>query len=281
MTPTPPSRRIGLGHGWRWFTGAWGMLRRRPQVFLLMGLTMAIIDMLSSLPLIGLLAGLFMLIAGPALLAGICMEAHGAAAGRTPNWQHLFTPLLDPARRREAIKLCIPLVIGKLTAIFMLAIVLLEKLARSGANLADLNHHPDQLIALLKSDAMRPWLFVALAIVLFAWTFTALAIPGVVLTSSRASTAMTESFRLVWHHLGAWIVAALALFVCVGIVFWLLSLTHVILIVQLGTFTLLYALLGPMLYLAWRDLGGLPTANTTPAAPKPPAPPPPSGFLEA
>src|SRR5699024_3268023 len=97
-------------------------------------------------------------------------------------------------------------------------------------------------------------------------------------------SAMGTGFHQVWRHVPACIVAALTLFACVLAVALVLYLTRLMLLVQLGFFTTLYALLGPMLYAAWRDLGGHPPADDPgqpPAPPRPPAPPPPSGVLEA
>lgn len=272
-------RRIGAAHGWRWFTIALSMVRRQPVVFLGMGLFVAVVD--TVLPIIGPLAVLIM---GPAFLCGICVAADATARRQSPAFAQLFAVLVQSERRGEALKLCIPLVLGKLAAAMILGFALASQLARQGIKVETLQGHPDKLMALLVSEAMVPWLLVALAVVLFAWTVTALAIPRVAFSRESALAAISTGFRQVWQHFSAWIVAVLALFACLLIVVTVLYLTHLMLLVQLGFFTILYALLGPMLYAAWRDLGGYPPSdgpNQPPAPPRPPSPPPPSGVLEA
>jgi hypothetical protein len=121
------------------------------------------------------------------------------------------------------------------------------------------------------------------AIVLLAWTFTALAVPRVALRGEAAFVAMGESFRRVWRSIGAWIVAAVLLFAGLVLLSILLMLTHVMAVVQLGLYTALYAVLGPLLHAAWRDLDDHADSSDRDdrAPPPPPAPPPPSGILEA
>lgn len=274
--PPAPPPKIGIGHGWHWFTGALGMVRHWPTVFLPMGFIVAAIHTL--IPILGPLA---ILIMGPAFLAGIGVAAHTAASGRPPAIRQLFAMFEHPAQRHEALKLCIPLVIGKVAAFMVLGFALADYMSSQGIRTTSLEGHPEKVMALLESSAMRPWLFVALALLLLAWTFTALAIPRVALSRARATAAMAESFRLVWRHLAAWIVALVALLAGLIVLAWLLLLTRIGLLMQLGVLTAMYAVLGPMLYIAWRDLGGTPSKRETHPPSAPPSPPPPTGVLEA
>lgn len=279
MSPAQPPRKVGAAHGWRWFTIALDMVRRQPVVFLGMGLFVAGVG--SLIPYIGRLA---ILIMGPAFLAGICVAADATARKQSPAFAQLFALLAQPERRGEALKLCIPLVLGKLAAAMILGFALAGQLARQGIQMETFQGHRDELMALLVSEAMMPWLLVALAAILFSWTVTALAIPRVAFSRESAFAAMAAGFRLIWQHFSAWIVAALALFACLLVVVMVLMLTGFMPVVLLGFFTILYALLGPMLYAAWRDLGGRVQGDDPdqpPAPPRPPAPPPPSGVLEA
>lgn len=277
MTPStpPPPPKIGMRHGWHWFTGALGMVRRYPTVFLPMGLIVGCIDLF---PLIGPLIVLFL---GPTFLAGVCVAAYTVSEGHPPALRQLFALFQPSQQRHEAFKLCIPLVLGKLAAGMILAFALLHQAAAQGIKLSALRQNPHELWTFIAGDAMRPWLLLALAIFLLAWTLTALAIPHVALSAQPAYTSMGKSFKQIWRHLAAWIVAAAALFACLILIAWLLELTRIALIMKLGIFTFLYAVLGPMLYLAWRDHGGTPTTHDANTPPAPPSPPPPSGVLEA
>ena len=280
MNPALPPRRMGASHGLKWLLEACGMIRRWPTIFLAMGFIMAVIS------LVPYLGGLAILIMGPALLAGIVAAADTAQRGQSPAIHQLFTMFQETAQRNEALKLCLPLVIGKFVAAMVVAVGLLRTMTRLGVDVHTLEGHPEKVLALLTDGSMLGWLVAALAIVLLAWTFTALAIPRVALKREAAFVAVGESFHRVWHSIGAWAVATILLFVGLLLLSMLLMLTHVMAIVQLGLYTALYAVLGPLLHAAWRDLGG--HADTSgdddhghSNGPPPPAPPPPSGFLEA
>lgn len=272
--PTPPPRHIGAGHGLKWLLEALGMVRRWPGTFLAMGLIMAVI---SLVPYLGGFAILFL---GPALLAGIATAADTAWRGRTPATHQLFTMFQETAQRNEALKLCLPLVIGKLVAVMVLVVAVSRIMARRGMDVHALEGHPEKVLALFTDSSMPGWLALAVAIVLLAWTFTALAIPRVALRGEAAFAAMGESFRRVWRSIGAWIVAAILLFAGLVLLSMLLMLTHIMAIVQLGLYTALYAVLGPLLHAAWRDLDGS-RVDTHHAPPAPPTSPPASGVFEA
>ncbi len=276
-TPPSPPPRTGAGHGLKWLLEALGVVRRWPLVFLPMGLIVAII---SVVPYLGGLAILFM---GPALLAGIVVAADTARRGRTPAVHQLFAMFQEPARRNESLKLCLPLVIGKFTAGMVLAGAMLGIVSRSGIDPRSLEGQPEKILALFASGNVAGWLALVVAIVLLAWTFTALAIPRVALGREAAFEAIGRGFRQVWRSIGAWAVAILLLFAGLVLLTMLLMLTRSLVVVQVGLYTALYAVLGPLLHAAWRDLGGHAATQDDRhrAPPPPPAPPPPSGVLEA
>lgn len=275
--PTPPPRHIGAGHGFKWLLEALRTVRRWPGTFLVMGFIMAVI---SLVPYLGGFAILFL---GPALLAGIVTAADTAWRGGTPATYQLFTMFQETAQRNEALKLCLPLVVGKLVAFMVLVVAVFRIMARRGMDVHTLEGHPEKALVLFTDSSMPGWLALALAIVLLAWTFTALAIPRVALRGETAFVAMGESFRRVWRSIGAWIVVAVLLFAGLVLLMTLLMLTQVMAVMQLGLYTALYAVLGPLLHAAWRDLDGHVDASDKDdrAPPPPPAPPPPSGILEA
>jgi len=274
--PTPPSRHIGAGHGLKWLLEALGMVRRWPGAFLSMGLIMAVIS------LIPYLGGLAILIMGPALLAGIVTAAETARRGHAPATHQLFAMFQETAQRHEALKLCLPLVVGKIAAAMIVVVAMFRVMTRLGMDVHALEGHPEKMLAVLADGSMPGWLALAVAIVLLAWTFTALAVPRVALRGEAAFVAMGESFRRVWRSIGAWIVAAVLLFAGLVLLSMLLMLTHVMAVVQLGLYTALYAVLGPLLHAAWRDLDDhADSSDKDDRAPPPPPAPPPSGILEA
>lgn len=273
MNGKPPRR--SAGHGWSWMVDALKTVCQWPAVFLPMGLIVAVIQ------LIPLLGGLVLLVAGPALVAGSIVAAHAASRGMTPVISQLFALFEEPTRRKEALKLCLPLLAGKFLALIVLAVALTRQLLTSGTDMQSLEGHPEKVLALLGQADMMPWLAAALAIVLLAWTFTAMAIPRVALGHEPAFDAIRHGLRQVWASIGAWIIAALLLFAIILVVTSVLMLTKMMLVMQLGVYTALYAILGPLLYAAWRDISGATSTSAPKTDHSPRNAPPPSGVLEA
>lgn len=271
--PSPDPRKVPASQGWAWIGAAFAMVRRWPSVFPLMGLCMGLI---TWVPLFGVA---ILLLCGPGLLAGCVIAARSAATGGKPEVRQLWSMFEQPARRSEAFKLCIPLVAGKLAAIIVVAIGLDRYLVGHGMKPTVIEHDPQKLVEIFAHGDMLIWLGVAVLLVLVAWTFTALAIPKVALENKPAFVAMGESARQIWSNLGAWLVAFVGLFMVMMVVAWLLLLTRIPALMQLGTYTAMNMLLGPVLYTAWHELGG----ETPPAGPSRPAssPPPPTDVLEA
>lgn len=263
------------GHAWQWLVEALGTIRRWPGVFLPMGLIVAVIQMI---PFLG---GLVLLVTGPALVAGSIVAAHAASLGKPPAISQLFAMFENPARRGEALKLCLPLLAGKFAALLLIAFMLTRHMLAAGLDMQTLEEHPEKVAALLLQADMMPWLLAAIAIVLLAWSFTALAIPRVALGNESAFEAIRQGVRQVWASIGAWIVVVLLLFAGLLVVTTLLMLTQVMLLMQLGLFTALYAVLGPLLHAAWRDINGTAPPPQPPSPAPPRRPPPPSGVLEA
>lgn len=268
--------RRPANHGWLWVVEGLKTVRRCPGVFLSMGLIVAVIQMI---PMLG---GLVLLVTGPALVAGTIVAAQAATRGTRPAVGQLFAMFDAAPRRTEALKLCVPLLVGKGLALLVLAMAVARRLAASGVEMQELEGHPEKILALFGQGDMLPWLLAAIVLVLLAWTFTALAIPRVALGSERAFDAMRHGVRQVWASLGAWVVVLLLLFSALMAVTTVLMLTQWMLVVQIGLYTALYAVLGPILHAAWRDIGGAGPAPPPPPTPGPrPTPPPPSGVLEA
>jgi hypothetical protein len=272
--PTPP-RRVIAGHGFTWLREALGMVRRWPFVFLPMGL---IVGIISLAPYAGFFA---ILILGPTFLAGMSIAAQTATRGERPAVHQLFTLFAEPRWRNQGLKLCLPLIAGEFIAFMVLVGAVMAAITRAGTTPQAIQGHPEKIAALLEGGAMAGWLVLAVAIVAFAWTVIALAIPRVALARQNGFDAMREGFRSVWRNIGACAVAIIGLFVGLMVLMWLLALTRSLIVIQLGLTTALYAVAGPLLHAAWRDLGDGEAASGEPRDAPPPSAPPPSGVLEA
>lgn len=242
---TSPSR-IPASRGWQWLTEAWHTVRQWPQVFVPMGLIIAGIHVL---PYIG---GLVILVAGPALVAGTVVAADTAARGGTPAFRQLVAMFEADTTRGESLKLCLPSVIGKFVAGMLVGIVVARRLMQAGVDPESLG--VTDLLKLLASGDMIVWLLLAAMIVLLAWTFLVLAIPRVALHQASAFDAMRAGVAQAWRGIGAWAIVALVLFGLALFAGALLYVTGIPAIMVVGAYTVLYTLLGPVLYAAWRDI---------------------------
>lgn len=260
-------------------TQAVALVVRHAGVFLTMGTLAALIY------LIPLLGGFIMLILGPALIAGAIIAARDAAEGRPPRVGQMFSLFQEDGRLPDALKLCIPLVVGKVLASLVIGMGITRVLLRAGLDIKALESQPQLLIKTLQTSAgdLFGWSIVSLLIVLVAWAFTATAISRVALQRAQPFPAMAESFRLALRHVGAWLLAAVALFLIVFVLAMPLLLGAHLLLAQMLINGLIYSLAGPLLYFAWRDLFGAVSdhAPSAPSASSPEAAQSPSGRFEA
>jgi hypothetical protein len=247
------------------------LVLRHPTVFPLMGM------MVSAIYLIPYVGGLVMLILGPALIAGSVIAARDAVGNGRPAASQLFALFQDQERTRDGIKLCIPLVVGKVLSSLILGIAFSRALLRAGLDMKALQTQPEAVIKALQDagGSLFGWVLVALVILLVAWGFTVLAISRVALDRAEPFKAMRESIRLTRQHVGAWLLAGLFLLLAVFVLSMPLLLGGHLLLAQIVINIVVYSILGPFLYLAWHDL----------CQPQPPdnraTPPQPSGTLEA
>ena len=265
MNTTSP--KVGVARGWRWMTQAVSLVTHNASVFLPMGAIAAVIY------LIPLLGGLIMLILGPALIAGSIIAARDAVNGNQPKVGQMFALFQEDGRLRDALKLCIPLVIGKVVASLILVVGVKRVLLRAGLDLKSLESQSEQLMKSLQGSAgdLFGWSIVSLLILLVAWAFTVTAISRVALDRSEPFAAMAESFRLALRNAGAWLLATLVLFLAVFVLAIPLLIGGHLALTQMLINVLIYSLLGPLLYFAWRDLAQTPDAG----AESPPSAPPP------
>jgi hypothetical protein len=264
--------RVSAGRGWQWVMMALGLLRRWPGVFGMSGLIAAAVSML---PLVG---GLTLMVLGPALIAGTVIAAQRATRGETPHLSDAFTLFREQGRLGPAMALCLPIIAGQLIIGITIGMMIASAAMKAGIDLhsAALEKELAQLVMNM-GTSLFGWAMFALAVVVLSYAFVVTAIPRVGLDRSDAFPAMGESFRTVLRRPGAWLLAALGLFLCLFVPSTLLVMTRSLLLMQLVTTTIFYALLGPTLYFAYRDLYGQPDTTRGTAS----SPPPPASSLEA
>jgi hypothetical protein len=266
-----PVKKIGPGRGWAWVMAALHAVRRWPGVFGMGGLIAAGV---SLLPVLGPLA---LAVLGPAYLAGMVIAADRAARGQTPELGDAFTLFRQQGRLRPALALCLPIVVAQVAALVTLAAMTFRTAVRLGINPA---HTPSEAQLARLADAMAggigTWMAVAIVLMSFAYAFVVLAIPRVGLYGTSPFPAMGDSLRAVLRNTGPWIVALLSLLLWLTPPLMLLMAIRAVLLVQVLGVTAIYALVGPLLYVAWRDIAGADAADG-PATPDEDAPPPP-GF---
>lgn len=251
-------------------------VRRWPGVFGMAGLIAAGV---SLLPLVGPFA---LAVLGPAYLAGLVIAADRAARGQTPELGDAFTLFRQQGRLRPALALCLPLVAAQLTSLVVLATMTFRAAVRLGINPA---HTPSEADLARLAEAMLggigTWVAAAAVLMSFAYAFVVLAIPRVGLYGTSPFQAMGDSVRVVLRNAGPWIVALLSLLLWMMPPLMLLLAIRAVLLVQVLGVASIYALVGPLLYVAWRDIAGADAADEPSSGGEDGPPPPPSPGFEA
>lgn len=260
-------RKVAAGNGWQWIKTAIDVVKRHPVPFLVMGLILAIIGVI---PVLG---GLITLILGPALIGGMCYAAQQADTGRTPEIGHLFRAFQESDRIGSLIALCIPMIVGAVVIGILVAIFVFGAIASAGgmALLENAEANPMILFGALGASAL---ILVPLVIIigLAIYAFTFFAIPRTMLERAEGFANMKDSFAACRRNFGAFFVCVIVLLLAAGILSAIFNAINLAVIGGILVSTALYALLGPTLYHAWRDVyGDAAAVIEAPAAPPPPA----------
>lgn len=243
--------KVAAARGWQWVMMGLRMALRWPAVFGAAGLIAA------GATLFPLLGPLALLVFGPVLLAGLTVAAQRADHGQTPTLTDAFTLFHEPGRLRPALALCLPLVAAQFLSFLILGAAVLRAVARSGIKLDSPKLESELLHALAGMGAsLLGWVGAATAVVLLGYAFVVIAIPRVGLDRRETTAAMMESLRAVRLNLWPWLLAALALILLCLLPTMLFVAMRALLLAQLASTTVLYSVLGPALYFAWRDIGG-------------------------
>jgi hypothetical protein len=248
--------KVEAGKGVAWLTEGVRLVTANPVAFLVMGLIVAVIN------LIPVLGGLALMICGPAFLGGIVYAAREEAEGRKAEIPHLFRAFQEPGKIGPMLLLCLPTVAGAVV------VVVCGLVFGLGALIGGLSGAADSTTGL---GALGGGLFlllligVAVTFVIYALQF--FAVPRVMLDGMEPFAAMKESLNACLANAGAFIVFGVVLvvaFIVLGIVLTIIPF--------LGWLALAMAMTVVFAcgeYAAWREVFAGSTATTAP-------PPPPS-----
>lgn len=253
--------KVEAGKGVAWLTEGVRLVMANPVAFLVMGLIVAVINVI---PILG---GLALMICGPALLGGIVYAAREQAEGRKAEIPHLFRAFQEPGKIGPMLVLCLPTVVGAFVIIVCGFVFGLGALI-GGLSGADSSAG---LGALGGGVLLMLLIGVAATFVIYALQF--FAVPRVMLDGMEPFAAMKESLNACLANVGAFIVFGVVLvvaFIVLGIVLMIIPL--------LGWLALAMAVTVVFAcgeYAAWREVFG----GSMPASASPPPPPelPPAG----
>lgn len=255
------------GSGWTWVQQALALIKRWPQVFLLMGLILGVI---AAVPFLG---GLVVLILGPALIGGTVYAAQQADRGQTPAVGQLFQAFQDGDRIGSMVALCLPVIVASVVAGILVFIFAVGAAVGGGLTAASASN-PAVLFGALGAGALI-LIPIVIIIMLVAWALVFFAIPRVLLDRVGAFEAMKESLGAARANMGAFLVAVLI----IGVGFWLLALIlgllHLGWIGQILAVAAMYSVLGPTMYYGYRAVFGSAAAGAAETTAPPPPPPPP------
>ncbi len=258
--------KMNASQGWHWVGAALHMARRWPAVFPVMGLIVAVIALI---PWVG---GLVVLFLGPALIAGTIRAAHTVQQGGTPAVGDLFSLFREGEHLGPALALCLPVVIGQVLSFFVILMGAMSALHHAGIDVHSLQSDPQKFIAVMSHGPMLICGLLALVIMLLAYGFLFTAIARVGLDKHAPFPAMGESFGQMWRHLGVWLIMMLTLFLCMFIPASIGMLIGLPTLAELLVYIVLYTLLGPTLYAAYRTLLGTGAGDATSDRPRAPPP---------
>lgn len=240
-----------------WLGSAFRMVRRYPGAFLGMGLIYALI---SLIPLIGPIT---VVLLGPALLGGMIHAGQGAdsqgPAHHRPQMGDMFRAFQGDHKLGSLIALSLPAITVIVVGLVILGSVVVQAKA-SGSWPSDMAAIQPEILLKLLLPGLLHWIPLLMALSLLAYALTFFGIARAMLESCSAWTAMSSSARAAWSNPGAFLltlllILAMSMLVMIPMMGVLMSI-HGLWIGSLFYNTALYALLGPILYFAWKDVFG-------------------------
>lgn len=261
-------RKIDAASGMNWLTGGIHLVMQHPVEFLVMGLIMAIINVI---PVLG---GLFLALCGPALIGGIVFAANEQQQGRKPEIVHLFRAFQEPGRIGAMLMLCLPSLVGGFLVLMFGVVFGLSALIGGGLHASGAS---DMSVVAMLGSGFAVFAIVALAIFIAVYALQFFAIPRVMLDQVDPWEAMKDSLSACLANIGAFLVYAITVAVAAIVLFVVLAIIP--LLGWLALFTVLAAVTPCAQYLAYREVYGAPpvteaVAETATDAPAPEDAPP-------
>jgi hypothetical protein len=251
--------KVEAGKGVNWLTEAVRLVMANPVAFLVMGLIVAVIN------LVPILGGLALMICGPALLGGIVYAAREQAEGGKAEISHLFRAFQEPGKIGPMLLLCLPTIAGAVVLLICMAVFGL------GALLGGLSGATDSaagLGALGGGIVIVLLLGVALTFLIYALQF--FAGPRVMLDGVEPFAAMKESLSACLANVGAFLIFCVVLlvaFIVLGIVLMIIPFLGWLALTMAATVVFACGE-----YLAWREVFAGHAAAATTTIPPPPPP---------
>jgi hypothetical protein len=222
-------RKVPAAAGAEWLLGAFGLLRKSPLGFGLLGLIyaglwLALILIMQAAPAVGGALQLVFLIIGPLLIAGMIFAAHEVDEGRNASPAHLLAAIRT-GKAGRIITTLVPQIGIALVCLALLYVMLgqanVEKLMEFSVKLQTEAQtkgtiDPDLMARLVRDlplERLALW-FIAVAAIGFGMIFFTLTIlPDMMFTDVRLIGAMKRSYRACTQNL-----LALLLFLIMGFV---------------------------------------------------------------
>lgn len=260
--------KVDAGKGAAWLTDAIALVLRNPVAFLVMGLILAVIN------IVPVLGGLALTICGPALVGGIVYAARTESEGGKAEIAHLFRAFQEPGKIGPMLLLCLPALLGGgillvLGIVFGIGALISGSLsAAAGSNMG--------WGAIGGGVVILALFAVVIGFAIYALQF--FAVPRVMLDGIEPFEAMKESLAACLANIGAFIlfgVIMVVAFVVLGIVLAFIPLLGWLALIAAGS-----AVFGCAQYIAYRQVFPSDGAAAAPGTP-PPAPPSPPPAAES
>ncbi len=204
-------RKVPASAGAEWLLGAFGLLRKSPLGFGLLGLIYAGLSLIvvltaQSVPALGGALQLVFLLIGPLLMAGMIFAAHEVDEGRSVAPAHLLAAIRT-GKAGRVITTLVPQIALALLCLGLLYVIVgpanIEKLIEFWVKLQTQAQTQGQIDPDLMAEMMRDlpagrlglWFIAVAAIAFGAIFFTLTIIPDIMFTDVRLVAAMQRSYR--------------------------------------------------------------------------------------
>lgn len=257
-------RKVTVDRAIAWISAAFACVRRYPLVFLGMGLIQALIG---QIPLLGVVVTWLL---GFALTAGVIYAAREVDHGRVPRLGQLFQAFDGQSPLAALVALCLPGVALLLLLVIAVAVLLAGSVGGDAQQLQALSTNPLAILGFLKAHWGALALLLLVTLLLQAM-LTFFAVPRVFFDRRGPFVAIADSFRASARNFGTFLLAGVLLalvFIGLGILIGVTVLLPLRLIgpnlaqmafaIVLGT--LVNAIQGPLIYVAWKDVFGAESA---------------------